>query len=104
MEQLDSYYNIYENIINYFDSSTRNYSIIKNLNYITNYNNNLMKNIDTIINDKNINKFLNSIMLSKLNQNDKEYEKKEIETKGKENETKGKENETKGKENETKDS
>ena len=99
MEQLDSYYNIYENIINYFDSSTRNYSIIKNLNYITNYNNNLMKNIDTIINDKNINKFLNSIMLSKLNQN----EKKEIETKGKEIETKGKENETKGKENETKD-
>ena len=98
LEQLDSYYSIYENIINYFDSSTRNYSIIQNVNYMINFTNNLMKNIDTIIEDKNINNCLNSIMLFK-DQNEKNDERK-----GNEKEKKDyKENEKRDKENKDKE-
>ena len=39
IEDLDKYYNIYENLLNNFDIRKRNYSIIQNINYIINYNN-----------------------------------------------------------------
>ena len=59
---MEIYYNIYNNIINKYNSENINYEILYNINEFNKYNNNIIKDINKIINDNNINnKFNNNI-------------------------------------------
>ena len=62
MENLDNYFNIYNNIINNFDVKYRNYYTITNLNFLNNYNDGFINILSTIINNQNIKNKLNIIM------------------------------------------
>ena len=48
------YYNIYNDIINNYNCKNINYEILYNINEFNKYNNNIIKDINEIINDKNI--------------------------------------------------
>ena len=61
-ENIDIYYNIYNNIINNYNSDNINYEILQNINEFQNYNNNIIKDIINIINDNNINNKFNNII------------------------------------------
>ena len=62
MENLDLYYNIYEDMIKYYDKKNRNYSILKNIIDMNKINITFIEDINKIIDDKNFkNKFNNMI-------------------------------------------
>jgi len=49
------YYNIYNNIINNYKCETINYEILYNINEFNKYKNIIIKDVNEIINDNNIN-------------------------------------------------
>ena len=53
IDNLNNYYNIYDNIINNADIKKKNYLQIQNINELKNYNTNFIKTITEITNDKN---------------------------------------------------
>ena len=59
---MEIYYNIYNNIINKYNSENINYEILYNINEFNKYNNNIIKDINKIINDNNINNKFNNII------------------------------------------
>ena len=81
-EYMDIYYSISENIIN-TNTKNRNYQILMNKSKINEYNKNIIKDINSIINEKNTEikfKFLYQIYIKMINENeflihDKEKEK-----------------------------
>ena len=59
---LDTYFEIFNNIICNFDKEQRNYSFIQNVNYIKSFNTNFIGNITEIIRDDNLkSQFVNII-------------------------------------------
>ena len=70
---IDSYYNIYNEIISGYEIQKRNYQILHNINYINKFNNNFINKLNIIINDNNIySKFENLIYIyNKINSDDK---------------------------------
>ena len=87
MENLDIYYNIYNDAVKNFNIKKRNYQLLQNLNEFKNFNNDLMMNITEIINDKDIitkfNKIIkftdNILFKEKLKEEDIYYENEEEE-------------------------
>jgi len=71
MNNIDIYYNIYNNIIDNYKKVKFNYEILQNINEFNNYNIIIIKDINEIINDKDINiKFQNIINIyNKINNN-----------------------------------
>ena len=75
MENIEIYYKICEKIINIYNIQYRNYEIIQNVNEII-YKD-IINNINSIINDNNINKKYNKIIeiynkmneINKINEN-----------------------------------
>ena len=61
-ESLDSYYEIYNNMIINFDVRKRNYSSLQNINDIKLYNKSFMQKITEIINDNNIKTKFNDLL------------------------------------------
>ena len=61
-ESLDSYYEIYNNMVINFDVRKRNYSTLQNINDIKLYNKSFMQKITEIINDSNIKTKLNDLL------------------------------------------
>ncbi len=68
-KNLDTYFEIYNNIISNYDINKRNYELIQNVYNIKNYNTNYMRLITEILNDNNLkNQFTSIINLhSKIN-------------------------------------
>ena len=62
MDNLEIYYKIYYDIINNYDEQNINNFILKNINYMNEYNNNLIIELTDIINNKDITKKFNSII------------------------------------------
>ena len=54
MDNLDLYYNLYDNMINNYEIKSRNYSILQNVIDINDSNKYLLNKIKKIINNKNI--------------------------------------------------
>jgi len=61
-ENMNIYYNIYNNIINNYNYKNINYEILYNINEFNKYNNIIIKDINNIINDNNINNKFNNIL------------------------------------------
>jgi len=77
MDNIDIYYNIYNNIIDNYKKRKKNYEILKNINEFNNYNKIIIKDIEQIINEKDINnKFKNIINIYNKMNNNKIYENK----------------------------
>jgi len=55
IDNIDIYYKIYNNIINNYKNNKKNYEIIQNINEFINFNKIIKKDIEKIINDKDIN-------------------------------------------------
>ena len=83
IDNINNYYNIYDNIINNFDIKKINYLQIQNINDLKKYNSNFMGNITEINKEENIKfKFIELINLYKkmsLGNNEEEEEKDENE-------------------------
>lgn len=62
IDELDSYYGIYVDIVNSYDNKKRNYSLLHNINYINKSNETITKDINKIINEKNINYKFNELI------------------------------------------
>jgi len=75
-ENIDLYYKIYDNIINNYNCENINYEILYNINEFNRYNNDIIKDINEIINDYNINNKINEIINKMDNINYKEYKDK----------------------------
>ena len=109
MENLDIYYNTYNDAVQNFDIKKRNYQLLQNLNEFNNFNNDFMMNITEIINDKDIitkfNKIIkftdNILFKEKLKEEDIYYENEEEEEN--ENENKNKNDEDEDEKNNEKD-
>ena len=71
MDNIEEYYKIYNNIINNYKKKKKNYEIIQNINEFNNYNKIIIKDIEQIINNEDINiKFKNIINIYyKINTN-----------------------------------
>ena len=82
MEQIEEYYRIYIDIINSYGNKKRNFAVLQNIEDINKFNNVIMKDIDTIITEKNFKNKLNSIfdIYSKINLVNENVEKKEENT------------------------
>ena len=80
MENLDIYYNIYENMINNYDKKNRNYPVLQNIIDISDNNKIFIENINKIINEKDIkNRFNNMIDIYNkmtINTDDIQFEEK----------------------------
>ena len=86
MKNIDIYYNIYNNIIDNYKNKKLNYEILQNINEFNNYNKIIIKDINEIINDKDINNKYKNIMniynkINNINNINKINEKCEIEEK-----------------------
>ena len=65
-KNLDTYFEIFDNIISNFDTKKRNYSLIQSFNNIRQYNNNFLGNVTEIIKDDNLKtQFIGIINLEK---------------------------------------
>ena len=96
-KNLNVYFEIYNNIISYFDSSKRNYSLIQNINTMKNYNTNFIGQLTEIIKDNNLKsqftKIINlqmAIEFKKLKNNNKYVKKENSEEKTNKNENQNK--------------
>jgi len=63
VDNLDNYYNIYNNMIKNFDIKKRNYNLIVNIIYMNKYNDDFMDALNEIARNKNMKKKLNDIFL-----------------------------------------
>jgi len=54
IQNLEIYFNIYNNIFKNYNKKNKNYQVIMNLNNMNDYSENIIKNIDEIINEKKI--------------------------------------------------
>jgi len=61
-DNMNIYYNIYNNIINNYNCENINYELLYNINEFNKYNNIIIKDINEIINDNNINNKFNNIL------------------------------------------
>ena len=59
---LDQYFGIYEDILNGYESKKRNYFLLKNIHDITTFNQEIIKDINTITSDNNISNKFNTII------------------------------------------
>ena len=62
VKNMEIYYNITKDIITNYDSKNKNYYSLKNIYEIKESNNNIIKDINNIINERDINKKFNRIM------------------------------------------
>ena len=62
VQNIEDYFNAYSNIINNFNVRNKNYYILQNINYIKEYNESFINNINDIITDKNIDNSINNII------------------------------------------
>ena len=80
MDNIESYFNIYNNMINGYEIKNRNYQILQNLNDMNKYNTEFINELNVIINEKNLDlKFknlmniYNKIYSKKSNNNEEIY-------------------------------
>ena len=59
---MDNYWGIYEDIINNYGNKKRNYFLLQNINDMIKFNKDITKDIDKIINEKNISMKINSMI------------------------------------------
>ena len=71
---MDNYWGIYEDIINNYENKKRNYFLLQNINDIIKFNKDIIKDIDKIINEKNISMKINNIIniYNQMNLTDRE--------------------------------
>ena len=62
VQNIEDYFNAYSNIVNNFNVRNKNYYILQNINYIKEYNESFINNINDIITDKNIDNCINNII------------------------------------------
>ena len=62
MLTLDKYFSIYQDIVYNYKNKKRNYFLLQNINDIIKYNNQIVKDITQIINEKNISNKINHII------------------------------------------
>ena len=72
---IDIFYQIYNNLVNNYDMKNINYEILENINEIKNYNNIIIKDIENIIQENDINKKFKLIydIYNKMNNKQEDY-------------------------------
>ena len=62
IEVSDIYFRIYQDIINSYENKKRNYSLLQNIRDMNKYNNDFIKDMNNILDQKNINDKLNGMI------------------------------------------